>query len=154
MAGVVNLRDIVYEISIMSDVMKSFVDRETGKVIAVEIEELGVAEEGEEEDVAETALAIVKNWDRYEEMPGKRDVNDWEIMRDFCEAVEPPKRRDRLLRAIGGRGAFRYFKDLATEFGVIKDWYAFREDALREIAREWCEENEIEYKDIRRTLPE
>jgi hypothetical protein len=96
----------------------------------------------------------VKNWDRYEEIPGKRDVNDWEIMREFCEMVEPPKRRDRMLRAISGRGAFRYFKDLATEFGIIKDWYAFREDELREIAREWCEENEIEYKDIRIPRPE
>jgi hypothetical protein len=58
MAGVVNLQDIVDEISIMSDVMKSFVDRETGEVIAVEIEELGAAEEGEEEDVDEKALAM------------------------------------------------------------------------------------------------
>lgn len=150
MAGVVNLQDIVDEISIMSDVMKSFVDRETGEVVSVEVEELGAAEEGEEEDVDEQALAIVRNWDRYEELPGKDEVNDWEIMRDFCETVEPPKRRDRLLKAISGRGAFRYFKDLATEFGIIKDWYAFREDALREIAREWCEENEIEYRDVRR----
>lgn len=150
MAGVVNLQDIVDEISMMSDVMKSFVDRETGKVITVEIEELGAAEDGEEEDVDEDALAIVKDGDRYEELPGKRDVNDWEIMEEFCESVESPKRRERLLRAISGRGAFRYFKDLAQEFGILKEWYAFREDALRAIAREWCEQNEIEFKDIRR----
>jgi hypothetical protein len=154
MAGVVNLQDIVDELSIISDVMKSFVDRETGEVITVETEDLGFAEEGEEEDADETALAIVKNWDRYEELPEKRDVNDWEIMQEFCESVEPPKHRDRLLRAIQGRGAFRYFKDLATEFGIIKEWYAFRENALREIAREWCEENEIAYTDKRRPLPE
>jgi hypothetical protein len=50
-----------------------------------------------------------------------------------------------------GRGAFRHFKDLATEFGIIEEWYAFRKDALREIAREWCAENGIAYLDKRRT---
>jgi hypothetical protein len=154
MAGVVNLQNIVDELSFIVDDRKSFVDRETGEVIPVAIADLGAAEEGEEEDVDEDALAIVKDWDRYEELPGKRDVNDWEIMREFCETVEPPKRRQELLGAIHGRGAFAHFKGLATEFGIIKEWYAFHEDALREIAREWCEENEIEYKDIRRPRPE
>jgi Uncharacterised protein family (UPF0158) len=84
-------------------------------VISVEIEELGAAEEGEEEDLDEDALAIVRNWDRYEELPGKDEVNHWDIMRDFCEAVEPSKRREQFLRAIRGRGAFRYFKDPAQE---------------------------------------
>jgi uncharacterized protein UPF0158 len=154
MARVVNLQDIVDELSIMSDVMKSFVDRETGEAITVEIEDLHDAEVVDDEDADETALAIVKDPGRYAWLPRKYEVNDWEIMREFCETVEPPKRRQELLGAIRGRGAFGHFNDLATDFGILKDWYAFREDALREIAREWCEENEIEYKDIRRPGPE
>src|ERR1700677_3884593 len=150
MAAIVNLQDIVDHISMISDLTKSFVDRETGEVFSVDSEGLGIAEEGEEEDVDEKALAIVKDWDRYEELPGKREVNDWEIMEEFCESVQSPKRRDRLLRAISGSGAVRYFRDLVEEFGILKEWHAFREDALRDIAREWCEENEIEYQDIRR----
>jgi hypothetical protein len=55
MAAVVNLQDIVDDLSIMSDVMKSFVDRETGEVVTVAIGDLGAAEEGEEEDVDEAA---------------------------------------------------------------------------------------------------
>lgn len=91
---------------------------------------------------------------RYARLPGEREVNSWEIMREFCEQVEPAKRRDRLLAAIHGRGAFRYFKDLATEFGIIDEWYAFRDEALREIARDWCEENGIAYTDQRRARAE
>jgi hypothetical protein len=150
MAGAVNLQDIVDDLSMMFDGIRSFVDRETGEVIQVAIEDLGAAEEGEEEDVDDAALAIVRNWDRYAQLPEKHEVNKWEIMREFCETVEPPKRREQLLRAIHGRGAFRYFKDMAREFGIIEEWYAFEEDALREIARDWCGDNDVPFTDKRR----
>ena len=154
MAGTVNLQDIVDELSTMFDENKSFVDRETGEVITVSLDDLHAAEEEDEEDADKTCLAIVKDPGRYAWLPTKHDFNSWEIMREFCEEVEPPKRRDRLLAAIHGRGAFRYFKDLATEFGIIDEWYAFEEDALRDIAREWCEENGIACTDKRRARAE
>jgi hypothetical protein len=120
MASAVDLQDIVDDLSMMFDGMRSFVDRETGEVISVAIADLGAAEEGEEEDVDDAALTIVRNWDGYAQLPEKDEVNKWEIMREFCETVEPPERRAQLLRAIHGRGAFRYFKDLAREFGIIE----------------------------------
>lgn len=43
MAGVVNLQDIVDELSMMFDENRSFVDRETGEVIGVSLEDLGAA---------------------------------------------------------------------------------------------------------------
>jgi hypothetical protein len=37
------------------------------------------------------------------------------------------------------------FKDTLRRYRREKDWYAYREEALRQIAIEWCEENGIEY---------
>lgn len=150
MAGVANLQDIVDAISMIFDEMKSFVDRETGKVITVSLDDLRAAEEVDEEDADEKCLAIVIDPGRYAWLPRKDEVNDWEIMEEFCEAVESPKQRERLLRAIRGSGAFGHFKDLASDFGLLEEWYEFHEDALREIAEEWCDANRIAYKDERR----
>src|ERR1700691_5757831 len=104
MAAIVNLQDIVDHISMISDLTKSFVDRETGVVFSVDSEGLGIAEEGEEEDVDEKALAIVKDWDRYEEVPGKRGGKRLGDQEGILRERQSPKRRDRLLRAISGSG--------------------------------------------------
>jgi hypothetical protein len=66
-------------------------------------------------------------------------------MREFAESVEPERLSDELQNAIRGAGAFRYFKDALRRYRREKDWYAYREEALRQIAIEWCEENGIEY---------
>ncbi|MHC4632348.1 MAG: UPF0158 family protein, partial [Planctomycetota bacterium] len=46
-----------------------------------------------------------------------------------------------------GRGAFRRFNDAIRDYGIADDWYKYRDDALKEIAIEWCEENGIEFDD-------
>jgi hypothetical protein len=43
---------------------------------------------------------------------------------------------EELLEAIRGRGAFRLFKVTLRRMGAEADWYAFRDNALKEIARE------------------
>ena len=47
--------------------------------------------------------------------------------------------------AIHGAGAFRCFKDTLRRYRPEKDWYAYRDEALRQIAIAWCEEHGIEY---------
>jgi hypothetical protein len=64
-------------------------------------------------------------------------------MQDFSHSVESDSIRGDLLRAIHGAGAFRNFKDTVRRLGVEPAWFAFRADALRQIAVDWCEENQI-----------
>ena len=66
------------------------------------------------------------------------------MMADFAESAESDDVREGLLRAIQGRGAFRYFKDRIHELGIADDWYAFRKGRYEEIAKEWCQDNGIE----------
>lgn len=75
-------------------------------------------------------------------------------MREFCEAVESAERRGHLLSAIRGNGAFGRFKTLAAAYGMLEEWYAFHDNALWKLARNWCEENDIPYTEkLRRPLP-
>jgi hypothetical protein len=155
MAGVVNLQDIVDALSLVFEENRSFVDRETGEVVTVLQDDLRAVEDPEpHDDDDETAVLILEHPERFEELPDKWEVNDWEIMREFCEAVESAERRRHLLSAIRGNGAFGRFKTLAAAYGMLEEWYAFHDKALWELARDWCEENEIPYtEEFKRILP-
>ena len=59
--------------------------------------------------------------------------------------------RDEQMRAaedlIKGSGAFRRFKDAVHHYGIADDWHKYRDDALKQIAIEWCRENNVEFSD-------
>jgi hypothetical protein len=64
-------------------------------------------------------------------------------MEEFSEPVESGRIRNELLHAVHGAGAFRNFKDTLRRHRIEKAWFAFRAEALREIAIDWCEENDV-----------
>lgn len=64
-------------------------------------------------------------------------------MQEFSRSMESEEIGDELSRAIHGAGAFRNFKDIVRRHGVESAWFAFRANALRRIAIDWCEENQI-----------
>jgi hypothetical protein len=79
-------------------------------------------------------------------LPTKFDIHEWSIMEEFANAVESERISTELVNALHGKGAFRYFKDTLRRHRIEKEWYAFHDEALREIAIEWCEENQIAWK--------
>jgi hypothetical protein len=81
---------------------------------------------------------------RFVPLPDKFDVNEWDMMRDFATSQKDDRLAEDLLRAIQGRGAFRYFKDRIHDAGVEKQWYEFRDAQYRQIALNWCEAEKIE----------
>jgi Uncharacterised protein family (UPF0158) len=56
----------------------------------------------------------------------------------FIVSVEDPGRAERLASALGGRGAFRRFKDvLACWPGELERWHALSEERQRGRPRSW-----------------
>jgi hypothetical protein len=154
MPATVHLNDIIDALEMQFDDSFSYLDLDAGQVITLSEDLLREAEEhGEEEpDVPdwqkaewEIAKRIVST-DRFITLPTKFDVNEWEIMQDFSRSMESDGVRDELSRAIHGAGAFRNFKDTVSRLGIEPAWFAFRADALRQIALEWCEENRIVWR--------
>ena len=93
----------------------------------------------------ETVKRIVST-DRFVRLPTQFDIHEWSIMEDFSHSVGSDRIRAELLNAIHGRGAFRHFKDTVHRYRIEQDWFKFRDDALRDIAIEWCEEHHIQWK--------
>jgi Uncharacterised protein family (UPF0158) len=147
-AAKVKLKDILDALEMPMDETPAFVDRETGEVITMERQMLHDAEEAEEDpEDEELTLARQIQFDpgRYPPLPDSHDIHEYSIMEDFIATVQDNRIREELFRAIGGRGAFRYFKDTIARYGISDQWYKFRANALTTIAREWCDDEDIEY---------
>jgi len=152
MPATVRLSDIVDALEMQFDESSSFLDRDTGQVETVSRDLLRAAEEsggGEEPDFPawqeqewEIAKRIVLT-DRFQKLPTKFEVHEWAIMQDFASSVDLDRVREDLLDAIHGAGAFRNFKATLQRHHIESAWFAFRAEALRRIALDWCEQNHI-----------
>jgi len=69
-------------------------------------------------------------------------TREWYLdMEDFAERVSDERARDLLARALGGRGAFRRFKDTLYEFPDLREqWFAFSNRRAECRAIEWLED--------------
>ncbi len=82
---------------------------------------------------------------RYLAVPRRESRESYQIMRDFIVTVEDDRLKDRLLQAISGRSAFRYFKDVLYQYpDEQKRWFAYQDTRLKEEMREWLEMEGIE----------
>lgn len=68
-------------------------------------------------------------------------------MVDFIDTICNIEIRNNLHRLIQEKGAFRRFKDYCIEVNIIQDWYNYREEKYKEIAINWCKENDLKYKE-------
>jgi hypothetical protein len=70
---------------------------------------------------------------------------DYRDMERFISTVDDPQLRERLWRAIKGRGAFRYLKDVLADHPEVEDdWYAFKDAQIENRMHRWLEANGFE----------
>jgi hypothetical protein len=152
MPAKVRLDDVVDALQMLSDEYSSFFDPESGQVETVSITLLGEAEEPADDEGPDLPAWQEREWEiakqivstgRFLKLPTKFEVHEWAIMEEFSEPVESGRIRNELLHAVHGAGAFRNFKDTLRRHRIEKAWFAFRAEALREIAIDWCEENDV-----------
>jgi hypothetical protein len=156
----VKLSAIIDGIEFQDDQVTSYLNLKTGQVISLTDAAFSAAEEEDEENIdfcdieaeeIETAREILNDEDSYLALPSQFDINEYEIMENFCLEIENPKIKDIICRSINGSGAFRRFKNNIHNFDIQDDWYHYRDEKLKEITIEWCEENKIELLDDRPT---
>ncbi len=153
MAVRVKLSEIMEGMESQSDESGSFLNKKTGEVIFMTDYALRAAEEGEpiedlpdwEQELVTTAKEIVAETGDYIALPTKFDIDEYRIMERFCLSIDDTKMSDILCDLIQGSGAFRRFKDAIYKYGVEEEWHKYRDDAMKEIAIEWCRENNIEF---------
>lgn len=68
------------------------------------------------------------------------------IMKDFMFAQEDKKIHDVIYNVIHQKGAFRKFRQVIEQVGILQKWYEFRDKEYEVIVKEWCETNGLEWE--------
>jgi len=151
----IKLSDVIEAMDFASDECSTYVDKRTGKVVAI-TEDISSWADGDDaiEDLPEWARDDVRAAREIEEgskdyigLPDRFDIDEFRMMEDFASDVEDRKVRDALLSALGGRGSFRRFKDRCIDHGVEKQWYAYHDAQYKSVAEEWCRDNDVPFVD-------
>jgi muramoyltetrapeptide carboxypeptidase LdcA involved in peptidoglycan recycling len=149
---VISLASLMDELEAVADEFPVYLNTKTGEFAAVSSDAMRMAENDSpldglpdwEREMVETAIDILES-DDYLELPTPYNIHEFEIMRNFCVTVSDEEVRDALFSSIRGKGSFRHFKDTLIQYGIRDDWFAFRANALEEIAVEWLEDNGLAY---------
>jgi hypothetical protein len=152
----VKLSQIIEGMEFRSDEKEFYLDTNTGKVILLTPDEMSAGDEDDpvedypdwQQESVEAARSLARGKDDHlVELPTKWDVNDYQMMEDFCLALPEEQTRSTLYGAIQGKGAFRRFKDTLQRLDLADKWYSYRTKRFKTVAIEWCDANEIPYED-------
>ncbi len=122
-----------------SDVRQGYVDLRKGKVILLD-------EDMAEEDTLHHALDLEDDWEHYIPLPNVMDEDEHAMMKAFAEAQKEDFKA-RLLEALEGQGAVSRFYHQVRHLLLKPAWEEFKLTYLRDVARDWCEENAVSYEE-------
>jgi hypothetical protein len=150
----VKIDDIINAVDFDNDISESFLNTKTEEVCMFTDEELRAAEKDVDlSDYAEwyceavaSAQHYLENQDDYLSLPEKYDFNEYRIIEKFIARVIIPKQSEMLSQSIHGKGAFRRFKAMLENLGLVDEWYKYRGQKLRDFVEFWCRENKIDFE--------
>lgn len=73
------------------------------------------------------------------------ELNEYKDMVLFADSINNDEIRNKLYKALNGKGAFSRFKKEIACLGIREKWFLFRDECLKEKVKQWLEDNEIEY---------
>lgn len=134
----VDLKDLVAAFA-QSDVRQGYVDIRAGKVVMM-------ADDMAEEEAMHHAFAMEEDWEHYIPIPNVMDEDETAMMHAFAESRPREDVKERLREALQGTGAVTRFRHQVRHLLLKPAWEAFKQDYLMQVARDWCEENDVEYR--------
>jgi hypothetical protein len=148
------------------EMISYYLDLETGEVVSVSDEERCTLESiyesyydeqsetvdwenaFEKEHVPDWQRELLINSDRVEagfgdrfiSIPAEGSHEGYRDMEAFIATVHDRRLQERLERAISGRGAFRYFKDVLLDYPAERErWFQFKRERLHLRILDWLE---------------
>ncbi len=133
----VKLDEIIEALEFVNDGIDSyaFFDPETKEIYYIGVY-TNILGNKTEEEIIKTCIML----------PTKFNINEYSMLEEFIETIEDPRIYNQLQIAINGKGAFRRFKDTCKNFNIEKNWYSFRDEKYKNIAIEWCNDNNIDFE--------
>jgi hypothetical protein len=150
---VISLKEVVDAFDMVGDEVSCFLNPETGEIRTITSEDYALVEQdGSPDELAEwerDAIPLIRevvDSGTWLALPGRFEIHEWSIMESFARLAPEESHREQLMDAIHGGGAFRRFKSAVHRLRIERDWYAFREEALSNIARSWLDSHGLTYR--------
>ena len=152
MNAAIKLSELVQTMESQDEESELFINRRNGEILVFSEEEIIIAEGGDDPDrfpqwqreIIELANEALDN-DDFIEMGAAHEIDDYAMMRDFCDSISDVVISDQLHASIKGRGAFHYFRKSVEGLDLLEQWLAFKRLAYESAAIAWCKENNIDY---------
>jgi len=150
----IKLDDLIEQFEFANESSKSYFNKTTGDIHLIPEEVERYAEQNIEDDdfipewekeIIPISKNIQQNPDNYIQLPNQFYINEYSIMKRFCLSLADEQLREAMYSSIKGSGAFQRFKNNIHHYGIADDWYKYKDDALKELAKKWCKENNIEF---------
>lgn len=132
----VKLSEVIDALDFTNDEIEYYYNPTNGEIFMSNIGNYENLNEDELDELFEKSIML----------PTRYDINEYEMMEDFAETIEDTRLQNQLYISLNGSGAFRRFKDTCINFDIIDDWYKFRDEKHKEIAINWCKENNIKFE--------
>jgi hypothetical protein len=130
----IDLDELIFALETNDPMIDSYLDLETGDVVTT-------VDGNVEDDIADLLEEHPERFCFIRPLPSREAFR---IMENFAEEVEQNGIRARLFNALGSRHPFRTFKDVLQDYPELRvEWFAFNNEAMRELAERWLEEEEI-----------
>jgi len=148
----VSLQAVIDEMDTVGDELHPYLNRNTGELVTLSLEEIHAAEQGDDldgdpdwqQEMIQKAAQVLSSAE-YLPLPTKFEIQEYAIMERFCLALEDDELGRELWRQMHGSGAFRRFKDTLYRHNMADTWFEFRQTAFAEIAEKWLETHHIPY---------
>ena len=132
----VKLSEVIDALDFTNDEIEYYYNPTNGEIFMSNIGDYENLNEDELDELFEKSIML----------PTRYDINEYEMMEDFAETIDDTRFQNQLYISLNGRGAFRRFKDTCINFDIIDAWYKFRDKKYKELAINWCKENNIEFE--------
>ena len=154
MSDKITLEDILEVQEIEMEEMDSYYHLPTQCMVVFSKEDMDMAKNNEDtanledwkRETVEQAKDFIKNPSDYINFPTKEEYNEYGIMEEFIKEYNNESLSSKLNVKLSGEEAFRKFKDVLYDIGLVDEWYDFRDEKCLEVARKWCERNEVDYE--------
>lgn len=132
----IKLSEVIDALDFTNDEIEYYYNPDTKEIFMSNIGDFEDINEDELDELFEKSIML----------PTRYDINEYEMMENFAETISDTRLQNQLYISLNGSGAFRRFKDTCINFDIINDWYKFRDERYKEIAIDWCKENNIEFE--------
>lgn len=133
----ISLKELTDKLEESSDSWSTYLNIETGEFISIP--------DGTNFEQDPILLEKIENSQEYLKLPEQHELQDRQTMMDFVDTLNDDFVIMRLSSAINGPHPYRRFKDTAASFGLLPAYFDFRRKNLENIAKVWCEKNQIQY---------